>query len=178
MFESKIEQPKIETPRLVLRPLTRMDADALTLIASDKRVAWNTIDLAHPLPDRTAENIIAAAQETERSEDVWAIDATKSGFGSVVGLMTLLRMDRQQSEIRGWVSPDHWNNGIASEAVEGIVDANPHGARTLFAAIFQDNPASGRVLKNAGFHYLGDAEATSVARGTTVQTWTYLRKLD
>ncbi|MFN3282326.1 MAG: GNAT family N-acetyltransferase, partial [Tabrizicola sp.] len=34
------------------------------------------------------------------------------------------------------------------------------------------------VLANAGFQYLGDAESFSVARGVTVPTWTYIRKLD
>jgi hypothetical protein len=33
------------------------------------------------------------------------------------------------------------------------------------------------VLTNAGFDYLGDAEAFSVARGAKVATWTYLKRL-
>ena len=33
-------------------------------------------------------------------------------------------------------------------------------------------------LTNAGFEYIGDAEAFSVARGTPVPTWTYLRRLN
>ncbi|KTF05419.1 acetyltransferase, GNAT family protein, partial [marine sediment metagenome] len=53
----------------------------------------------------------------------------------------------------------------------------PHGARTLFAEAFQDNPGSARVLTNCGFVYLGDAESWSVARGGRVPTWTYLRKM-
>ena len=87
-------------------------------------------------------------------------------------------MDREQSEIGYWVAPAFWTRGIASEAVEAIVAANPHASRTLFGSVFQDNPASARVLTNAGFAYLGDAEAFSVARGAKVPTWTYLRKLD
>ena len=47
----------------------------------------------------------------------------------------------------------------------------------MFASVFQDNPASARVLTNCGFEYLGDAESFSVARGATVPTWTYSRKL-
>ena len=59
-----------------------------------------------------------------------------------------------------------------------MVAANPHRARTLFAEVFQDNPRSARVLTNNGFDYLGDAEVHSVARGATVPTWTYLRRMD
>ena len=58
-----------------------------------------------------------------------------------------------------------------------LVVANPLKNATMFASVFQDNPASARVLTNAGFEYLGDAEAFSVARDAKVQTWTYLKRL-
>jgi RimJ/RimL family protein N-acetyltransferase len=86
-------------------------------------------------------------------------------------------MDRGQSEIGYWVAPALWNTGLASEAVQAMVTANPHGRTTLFAEVFQDNPASARVLTNAGFDYIGDAEAFSVARNAKVPTWTYIRKM-
>ena len=86
-------------------------------------------------------------------------------------------MDRAQSEIAYWVVPAFWNTGLASEAVRALVGANPRGDQTMFASVFQDNPASARVLTNAGFEYLGDAEAFSVARGSVVPTWTYLKRL-
>jgi RimJ/RimL family protein N-acetyltransferase len=47
----------------------------------------------------------------------------------------------------------------------------------MFASVFQDNPASARVLIHCGFEYLGDAETFCVARDTTMPTWTYSRKL-
>ncbi|MEO1239851.1 MAG: GNAT family N-acetyltransferase, partial [Pseudomonadota bacterium] len=93
-------------------------------------------------------------------------------------LISLQRMDREQSEVSYWVAPAFWNTGLASEAVRGLIASNPQKARTYFASVFQDNPGSARVLTNAGFNYIGDAEAFSVARGQTVPTWTYLLKLD
>ncbi len=47
----------------------------------------------------------------------------------------------------------------------------------MFAEAFQDNPQSARVLTNAGFQYLGDAESFSVARNARVPTWTYVKRL-
>jgi RimJ/RimL family protein N-acetyltransferase len=70
-----------------------------------------------------------------------------------------------------------WNTGFASEAVGALVAANPLENKTIFGSVFQDNPGSARVLTNAGFEYLGDAEAFSVARGAKVPTWTYLKRL-
>ena len=98
--------------------------------------------------------------------------------GEFLGLVALERMDRNQSELGYWVVPAFWNSGLASEAVRGVIDTNPHNDKTMFASVFQDNPASARVLTNAGFQYLGDAETFSVARGSTVPTWTYLKRLD
>ena len=85
-------------------------------------------------------------------------------------------MDREQSEVGFWIAPAFWNAGLATEAVKGLVEANPHNDKTMFASVFQDNPASARVLTNSSFDYLGDAEAFSVARGAVVPTWTYLRR--
>jgi len=92
-------------------------------------------------------------------------------------VIELHQMDRGQSEIRYWVAPTMWNTGIASEVVRALIAANPQANATIFASVFQDNPSSARVLVNAGFEYLGDAESYSVARSAALPTWTYLKKL-
>lgn len=177
-LDTIVNQPVIETERLILRPLRRSDAGMLELFGGDERVARNTRTIPHPLPPGAVEALINRALAEDRSEDIWVMDGSVSGQGELMGLIALERMDRAQSEIGYWVVPAFWNTGLASEAVRAIIAANPHDARTLFASVFQDNPASARVLTNAGFEYLGDAEAYSVARGATVPTWTYLKRLD
>lgn len=106
------------------------------------------------------------------------MDGSEAWLGEVLGVVSLVRMDRGQSEISYWVAPAFWNTGLASEAVNALIAANPHNSRTLFASVFQDDPVPARVLTNAGFQYIGDAEAFSVARGAKAPTWTYLKKLD
>lgn len=170
--------PSIRAERLVLRGLTAGDVPLLARHAGDLRVARGTRSIPHPLPAGAAAAFVAAALDPGRDEDVWAIDAAPSGGPSLVGVISLKPLDRGQSQVGYWVAPEAWNAGIASEAVRALVAANPHGARTLFAEVFQDNPASARVLTNAGFDYIGDAEATCAARGgTVVPTWTYLRRM-
>ena len=176
-LDTIINQAVIETDRLTLRPLRKSDAGPLELFAADERVARMTRDLAHPLPPGAIEAYIARAGADDRVEDVWVMDGSTSGQGNLLGLISLQRMDRAQSEIAYWVVPAFWNTGLASEAVRALVGANPRGDQTMFASVFQDNPASARVLTNAGFEYLGDAEAFSVARGSVVPTWTYLKRL-
>lgn len=170
-------QPEILTERLLLRPLRDSDAGLLALYAGDRRVAEMTTSIPHPFPPGAAEALIARAGAPDRDEDFWAIDGSASGLSEFLGLISLLRLDDGQSEVRFWIGPAFWKSGFASEALKGLVAANPHDSRTLFAAVFQDNPASARVLVNAGFDYLGEAEAHSVARGATVPTWTYIRRM-
>ncbi len=171
------DQPVIEAGDYCLRPLRRSDAGVLSLYASDRRVAEATSSIPHPYPPGAAEAFIARSLGDERDEYVWAMDGTGAGAGELLGVISLKCMDRGQAEIGYWVAPAFWNTGIASAAVQALVEANPMECQTYFAQVFQDNPASARVLTKAGFEYIGDAESFSVARNATVPTWTYLRKL-
>jgi RimJ/RimL family protein N-acetyltransferase len=164
--------------RLVLRPVRKSDAGLFALYAGDRRVAEATRSIPHPLPPGAAEAFVSRAMSGKGDEDVWVMDGSATGLSEVLGVISLKKMDRAQSEIGYWVAPAFWNAGFASEAVRGLLAANPQGARTIFAEVFQDNAGSARVLTNNGFEYIGDAETFSVARSARVPTWTYIRKLD
>ena len=173
----------IAAGRFVLRPVRKSDAGLFAMYAGDKRVAEATRSIPHPLPPGAAESFVTRAMRVGGDEDVWVMDGSSSGLSEVLGVISLKRMDetkwdRGQSEIGYWVAPAFWNTGFASEAVRALIAANPQRSRTIFAEVFQDNPGSARVLTNAGFQYLGDAETFSVARNARVPTWTYIRKLD
>lgn len=175
------EQAIIETERFVLRAPRLSDVGLLAHYSGDKRVASETRSVPHPLPPGTTEAFVKRALKSDRIEDVWVIDGSTVEGGErgqeVLGVVSLTRMDRNQSQLGYWVAPPCWNTGVASEAVQALVAANPLGNDTLFAEVFQDNPASARVLTNAGFEYVGDSETFSVARNASVSTWTYSRKM-
>ncbi len=170
-------QPVIATERFTLRPLRASDAGMIAHYTADRRVAEGTRAIPHPLPRGASDSFVARALATDRTEDVWAIDGSDHKLAELLGVVSLTRMENEQSELGFWIGAGFWNTGFATEAVAALVAANPHGARTLFAEAFQDNPGSARVLTNCGFVYLGDAESWSVARGARVPTWTYLRKM-
>jgi len=170
-------QPVVETEKLTLRPLRRSDMGMIEHYASDPRVARMTPTIPHPLPPGATEAFVTRAMQASREEDIWAMDGTAQGGPELMGVISLKRMDRGQSEIGYWVGPPYWNTGLASDAVAALLEANPMHNATLFASVFQDNPASARVLTNCGFDYIGDAESYCVARARQLPTWTYLRKL-
>jgi RimJ/RimL family protein N-acetyltransferase len=167
----------VDAGRFVLRRARRSDAGLFAMYAGDKRVAQGTTSIPHPLPPGAAEAFVARAMVRTGEEDIWVMDGVSSGLAEVLGVISLKRVDQGQSEIGFWVAPAFWNLGIASDAVRALIAANPQSCRTIFAQVFQDNPGSARVLTNAGFEYLGDAESYSVARGARVPTWTYVKKL-
>ncbi|MGB8622325.1 MAG: GNAT family N-acetyltransferase [Paracoccaceae bacterium] len=176
-IDAIVTQPVIEAGRFTLRPLRKSDQGLLQMYAGDERVARFTRSIPHPLAPGVIENFIARAQDPERNEDVWVMDGSAHDMDEVLGVIALDRIETGKCEIGYWVAPALWNTGIASEAVAALLEANPLDSRTVFAEVFQDNPSSARVLTNAGFEYIGDAEAYSVSRNATVPTWTYLKKL-
>lgn len=178
ILEKFVKPVEIATDRFTLRPVRKSDAGLFALYAGDRRVAEATQGIPHPLPPGAAEAFCARAMAAGTEEDIWVMDGSRSDLPEVLGVISLRTMDRNQSEVAFWVAPAFWNHGIASEAVNALVAANPQKNCIMFAEAFQDNPGSARVLTNAGFQYLGDAESYSVARGVNVPTWTYIRKLD
>jgi RimJ/RimL family protein N-acetyltransferase len=173
---------QINAGRFSLRPVRKADAGLFAMFAGDRRVAEATRSIPHPLPPGAPEAFVSRAMKKPVDEDIWVMDGTQSGLPEVLGVISLKRMDeskfnRDQSEVGYWVAPAFWNLGIASEAVQALITANPQNNKTVFAEVFQDNAGSARVLTNAGFQYLGDAETFCVARKACVPTWTYIRKL-
>lgn len=176
-LETIITQQVIETARFTLRPLRKSDVGLLALYSSDERIARSTTSIPHPLPPGTTEAFIARVTDKDQNEEVWALDGSAFGHAELLGVIGLTCIEREQAEIGYWIAPAFWNTGYASEAVTAILAANPKNSGSIFAEVFQDNPASARVLTNAGFEYIGDAETHSVARGANVETWTYIKKM-
>ncbi|MGV6848605.1 MAG: GNAT family N-acetyltransferase [Marinibacterium sp.] len=172
-----VNQPVIDSDRFDLRPLRRSDAGLIAHWAGDRRVARMTASIPHPFPPGAAEAFVARAMSESGSEDIWAMDGTKDGGPEVMGVISRKPLDPDQAEVGFWVAPIFWNTGLASQALERLIAANPRRDTSFFAEVFQDNPASARVLSHCGFEYLGDAELYSVARSALVPTWTYLRPL-
>lgn len=170
-------QGEIVGERISLRAFRDGDAALVARFANDRRVAQMTTSIPFPLSLEAAEDYVKRAFDDDRLEDTWVIDGTKSGAAALLGVITLKYLDREQSEVGYWVAPPFWNRGYASEAVNTLLAANPHGNKSVVASVFQDNPASARVMELTGFANLGEAEAFSLSRAAHVPTWTFLKTL-
>lgn len=169
---------EIETSRLRLRPLRRRDAALIALYASDRRVAWMTATIPHPYPPGQADAFVERAMMPSSKDIVWAIDAGADDENGLLGVVRLTRGENGEAEINYWLAPAFWGAGLASEAVEAVVDwARARGWRALNAAVVQDNTASVKVLTRAGFEYQGEGEVHGLARKAMVPTFRYRHNL-
>lgn len=173
-------QPELRTSRLVLRRLQPADAGLIGLYASDARVAKMTTTIPHPFPPGQAEAYVERLLARPGRETVWAIDSRAEQEASVehenglIGVIGLKVLGDGSAEITYWLAPAFWGTGYASEAVAALLgEAGRRGLPALVAQVFQDNVAAARVLSHAGFAYIGEGEAFSVARNAMVPTFRY-----
>lgn len=174
MPETVLEPVDIVTERLRLRRFRRADAALIELYASDPRVARMTERIPHPYPPGLAEAFVRRVAAGSADEVGWAIDAGTEEENGLIGTIMLRLPAAGEARIGYWLAPAFWGTGYATEATAAVVGyARDAGLRAVTARVFQDNPASVKVLLRVGFGYEGDGEVYSVARAAMVPTHEY-----
>jgi RimJ/RimL family protein N-acetyltransferase len=143
--------PVLETERLVLRAPRQGDAKAIARLANDRRIAENTVRLAHPYRFDDAKEFIGAVnQRAGEATFVVLLDGEPIGMCGV-------EPREAAAEIGYWLGVPFWSRGYATEAVRAVID---HAFGGLGHAVLQagarvSNPASRRVLEKCGFQWTG-----------------------
>ena len=147
----------IKTPRLTLRPLTDSDVDALFAIFSDPEVTayWSSL----PLADRAAAEELLASIRSAQDLMQWGI--TRTGENLVIGTCTLfaINLPHKRAEVGYALGRAWWNQGIAREAVSGLLHHafDDLGLHRIEADVDPRNAASLRLLERLGFQREGYA---------------------
>jgi RimJ/RimL family protein N-acetyltransferase len=141
----------LKTERLVLRAPRGEDAQAITRLAGDRRVAVNTARIPHPYGIKDAEQFLAAVNR-RAGEAVFAITLD----GSLIGACGIHPCE-SEPEIGYWLGVPYWGKGYMTEAARAMID---HAFGTLqhealAAGARVSNPASRRVLEKCGFQWTG-----------------------
>ncbi len=156
-------QPSLATRRLVLRPFHMNDAADMARLGDDRRVSGMTLTLPHPYTIGDAEGWIAkhAGMWHADTNVVFAIcERTELGADQLVGAIGLsIERPHRRAELGYWIGVEHWGKGYATEASRALVEFGfaSLGLDRIHACHFGTNPASGRVLLNAGLGYEGTA---------------------
>jgi RimJ/RimL family protein N-acetyltransferase len=151
----------LETPRLVLRRPTRDDADALALLADDPGIAENLSTLPHPYG---RDDALAFIDGTDVGPHRLTLAIYRRDDGAFLGTIGLMPRDGERSVIGYWLGRPHWGRGLATEAVQAVVDFafEVIGSDAVAATARVTNGASRRVLEKCGFQYAGQGMGPSL----------------
>ena len=124
--------------------------------ANNPRIAANLRDrFPHPYAIDDAEKWLAYVQSKE-PETHFAIATPSEAIGGI-GLELLDDVHYQTAELGYWIDEDYWGKGIMTAAVTVFTEYafKNYDFIRIFAAVFDSNPASVRVLEKAGYTFEG-----------------------
>jgi [ribosomal protein S5]-alanine N-acetyltransferase len=163
----------LTTQRMVFRLLNPGDLDAFkeSLSASRSLVRrWIPVNHEH----ESDEHFFKRTMVKARVQDIEGVAWRRGAFlddGSFVGMFNLIKIQRGLEwtcETNWWVDARMCGQGLASEAVQGMVDyaLADHpvglGMHRVRAMICADNPASVRVANKCGFRANGGRELLNI----------------
>ncbi len=117
-------------------------------------VAEFTARIPHPYPPGTAERFIFAAREANASgRDLTLVMTPIRDKREAIGAVSLEARGQDRLTLGYALAPEAWGKGLASEAVEAMVEAGfvLTNAVEIVASARVENAASRRVLEKAGF---------------------------
>ena len=142
----------LTTNRIILRPWNAGDEASLIRYANNLKVAINLRDrFPHPYTATDARNYISIASQGTPLTN-FAIEFENEAVGSI-GIVLGEDVYRRSAEVGYWLGEPFWGQGIATEALSLIAPYafQAFSLTRLYAGVFENNPASGRVLEKAGF---------------------------
>jgi RimJ/RimL family protein N-acetyltransferase len=144
----------IRSERLFLRPGWPEEWAELLAAINDERVVRNLARAPWPY---TADDARAFAErQQERMLPHFMITLPTADGAKLIGGCGLGRQG-DDIELGYWIAQAHWGQGYATEATRAVLSqARALGHRRIVASHFSDNPASGRVLRKAGFKATGE----------------------
>jgi ribosomal-protein-alanine N-acetyltransferase len=162
------DPPRIETERLVLRPLEMADAEGIYEYAKEPEVTKYVIFETH----KSLEDTYAFLREV----DQWRKEASNAVWGirlrldeKFVGTVGLHRYEPEHKSVEiGYATGiPYWNKGYTTEAVQALIRQvfNTTDMNRIHAHHYLPNTASGRVMEKAGMKYEGVLRQRAFIKG-------------
>jgi RimJ/RimL family protein N-acetyltransferase len=149
-----------------LRPLRKDDAPAVARYADNPKVAMHLRDrFPHPYAPADAVRFFEYATQTP-DECVAGIEIGGEAAGAI-SLQFRKDVERCSAELGYWIGEPFWGRGVMTAAIRCFTAwAMPRfGLTRVYAEVFADKPASGRVLEKSGFVRVGVLRKAAVKHG-------------
>lgn len=149
---------QLSSPRLLFRKMSRKDAQDMFDYAQraevTKYLLWHEHkDLAY------TKRYLAYVESCYRAGSFFDFALVDKASGRMIGTCGFTRFDyaNDAAEIGYVLHPDYWNKGLATEAVQTIMEYgfNTLGLHRIEAKYMKDNAASRRVMEKCGMQLEG-----------------------
>ncbi len=173
MKDKKIK--KLETERLILRELNVNDAeDVFKNWTSDdevsKYVRWST----HKNIEETIE-YLKNEEKRCKTEDYYTWGIVLKEQQELIGAIAAFISEEGRYEMGYNISKKYWGNGYTTEALKKVLEylSKDVGIHKFMCAHDYLNPASGAVMRKAGFKYVKDSTYTKFDGSETFKSKVY-----
>lgn len=166
----------LTTDRLVLRPFTLADTGRIQELLSTPEVADTTLNIAFPYPEGAAEGWIATHEQAARDQQGWTWAVGRRSEEELMGAIGLgVATAHRRGALGYWLGVPFWNQGYMSEAARRVVafGFEDLGLHRIEAACMTRNPASARVMENAGLVHESTARDYILKNGRFEDISTY-----
>lgn len=167
---------KLETERLILRPLEESDAHDLYPIISDPDVTDNLL-IPYPFPEEHMIRWIRSRREALVAKERYMLAVVLKETGRVMGVCGLVGVSWKHinAELIYWIGKQYWGKGYMPEAARELVrfgfeDLN---FERIAVGCFTRNTASARVIEKLGFKYEGCARHEFLKEGEFLDAYHY-----
>lgn len=153
-FQIYGKMKELTSKDLKLRGFKNSDKNRLSELCNNKKIWDNLRDyVPFPYSDQNAEDFIKNCQQ-EDPQVTFAIEY-KGEFVGSIGLAPKTDVYKLTAEIGYWIGEPYWGQGIATKAVNLIVDYgfDKLNLVRIYTGIFDFNKASQRVIEKAGFKF-------------------------
>lgn len=156
---SKINEMRIETERLVIRPYEKEEVDECFQLMQDKEL-FTYLDMEVMTYEEYQSLFywLISCYETEMTQDFkYSFNITLKECGTHIGWCGLggVEFDHDQKEVFYLIGKDYWGKGYAKEAASAMLDFgfNEMQLNEIIGLCKPDNLASRKVLEGIGLAY-------------------------
>ena len=167
---------KIETDRLLIRPVTVNDAEAIYKWASDPDVTKYMIYGTHPNVEHTRQWLETLDINDEDSYDLGFV---YKETGELVGMGGIVYRKEDDNWVVGYnLRKDYWGRGLVPEAINAIIDhvRKLREVKSIVGQFADENVKSKRVMEKLGMHFLKDSEYTKLDGSATFKAKVYIKE--
>lgn len=149
-----MDQPVLETPRLLLRPVEMKDQQKVFEGFSDPEITRH-MEITYATFEATAEQMEWYANNRKTGSGYAWVATLKEEPGSFLGIFSMYDVTpkHKRAEIGYWLFPEHWGKGYTAEGFAAIIAfaGSQLQLHRIAAEVEPDNYGSRKVLGKLGF---------------------------